>query len=370
MTDLRRAQVQRIYRPVSLLFGLLAVAVIAGVGYAGWSSTVITVTPLLKKITAVLPVTVQTTATSGPTNLSGTITDIEKSATITVTPQGQGDPVPAHAAGDITIINTTAKVQPLASGTRLKSDGGVIVRTAARVDVPAGGQVTARVVADPLGESGNLPPGRFVIVALWPGLQDKIYGQTDATLTGGLAAGGTTLSLDQLTTASDQAEKQLRSAAGPSSPGTFIVLTPVSVVSDPKPAIASATYLVTVKMKITTVTYDTHQLDQLLQPELQQSLDADQVITQVEPPTIAIQDRPTSDQIVLEVTGQATASLPATSSLLSPTTLTGLTAADIKTKLLGSAAVKTVSVKLSPWWRTTSPDQPTRITITLKPAAA
>lgn len=367
MRTLKNAHVQGVYQPVSIVFGILVLLLIAGVVYAGWSSTIITVTPQLTKATASFPITVGGTTTDG-TTLSGTVKTEEKSATVTVTPKGTGTPVPAHATGQVTIKNTTAKDQPLAVNTRLKSTNDVIVRTAARVDVPAGGSVVADVVADPLGEEGNLPPGKFVIVALWPGLQAQIYGESTVAFTGGLAAGGTSLSLDELTAASNEAEEKIRSEVGVSRLGMFISLDPTSVVSNPKPEVASASYSVTVTCKVTTVTYTDSELAALIRQELIKSLPANQELASVEEPLIRIDDRPTTDSIVLHIESAGAAHLTAQSPLLQPSAFTGLTTADINKKLGDATIIKSVKVKLSPMWRTTTPDQADRITIVVNPA--
>lgn len=368
MSDLQRAHVQAKYRPVSVIFAVLVLCLIAGVAYAGWSSTTITVTPKLTKVSASFPVTVTSKTTDEAGVLVGTITDAEKSATVTVTPKGTGTPVPAHATGQITIKNTTATDQPLSVGTRLRSTSDVIVRTTKRVDVPAGGSVVADAIADPLGEEGNIPAGKFVIVALWPGLQDKIYGESATDFTGGLASGGTSLSLDELTAASNQAEEEIRTAVGTSQLGTLISLEPSSVVSVPKPEVPSASYKVTVTVKITTVTYQAGQLTELLRAELEKSLPAGQSLGKIESPAISIQDRPETNQVVLQVEGLAAASLSSINPLLQPTTYVGLTTDEIKKKLSDDSLISSMNVKLSPWWRTTAPDQPERITLIVSPA--
>lgn len=92
------------------------------------------------------------------------------------------------ARGTVRIESHWSEVQPLAATTRLLSEGGVLFRTTRRVDVPPGGVAEVEVTADQPGESGNIGPGRFTIVALWPGLQEKIFG----TSTVGTAGGGGT----------------------------------------------------------------------------------------------------------------------------------------------------------------------------------
>lgn len=369
MTDLRRARVQRVYGPISIVFLILVLLSVGGVGYAGWSSSTVTITPLLTSVATTFPLTVGS-ATADTSALVGSVTTTKKSASVTVTPTGTGTPIPAHAAGDLTIINTTATTQPLAIKTRLRSDNGIIVRTTARVDVPAGGQVTAHVVADPLGDSGNLPPGKFIIVALWPGLQDKIYGQSSQALTGGSAPAGASLSINGLTDASNQAEKKIRDLLGPDQPGTLTVLDPADVVSDPKPEVASTSYTVTVTMNVTTVTYDSAAFTARQREELVKVVADGQELAGLAAPTVRIQDRPTSDQVVLEVHATGNARLSVSTAVVQPSALVGLSADQIRTKLLATGNIKSVTVTLSPFWQTTTPDQASRITVKLNPAEA
>lgn len=367
MSSLQHAHVQNIYRPISIIFGLLVILLIGSVIYAGWSSSIITVTPKLTTVTASFPVTVGSSSID-ETALSGTVATEKKSATVTVNPKGTGTPVLAHATGQVTIKNTTAKDQPLTGGTRLKSTSDIIVRTTARVDVPAGGSVVANVVADPLGETGNLPPDKFIIVALWPGLQDKIYGESTAALTGGLAAGGTTLSLDELTAASNQAEENIRGEVGVSRPGLFISLDPTSVVTDPKPEVVSTSYAVTVTVNVTTVTYTDADLAAMVRQELIKALPANQELVSVETPSLSIDDRPSTSSIILHIESAGSTAITSNSPLLQPSAFTDLSVVEIQKKLGDPTIFTFVKIKLSPWWRTTAPDQAARITVVVNPA--
>lgn len=362
--DISHAQVKRIYKPVIIVFGGLVVALFVSLLYTGWSSTVITITPLLKPVSASLAVTIApTTSSTDDHQLAGTVTVTEKSATVTTTPKGDGIPVPAHATGTMTIINNSTKVQPLAVGTRLKSDSGIIVRTDERVDAPAGGKVTVSTTADPLGETGNLPAGKFVIVALWPGLQDKIYGQTSEAMTGGLATTKGSLSVDDLTSASEQAENQVKAEVGTSTSGKFIVVAPAAVVSKPKPEVPSVSYQITVTLKVTTVTYSSERLNQVLHDELSKSLVAGQELTSTESPTLTLTDRPTKDTATFSIQAKGQAGLTSSSPLLSASTYVSMSGAAISKKLVDSGAIQSSNVKIAPWWRSTAPDQANRITI-------
>lgn len=367
MASLRHAQLQWNYRFISAAFAVLVLGLIGGIAYAAWSKTTIVITPRRLPVSAAFTVTIAPTGQE-TTGLTGTVTAEQQSATVTVEPKQSGATVPAHATGRVIFTNRTAKDQPLAAGTRLRSAGGVIVRTTARVDVPAGGTVSADIVADPLGADGNVPPGRFIIVALWPGLQDKIYADSATAFSGGLASGGSTLSIDDLTEASNRATKQITDALPPAATGTLVTTSPVSVTTNPKPETPSASYAVTVKLKVLTIAYRAADLDTLMRTQLRSTLADDQELMVVDQPTITAGDQPTVDSVVLAVKATGQARLSAASSTFQAQQFTGLSAADIRAKLLGSNGVKSAVIRFAPWWRRNAPDQPERILVKLLPA--
>ncbi len=366
MSELKQAHVRQLYRPVIIVFLVFVVLTIISVVYTGWSSTTITITPKQKTISTSFSITIApTTSTTDDHQLAGTFTTTQQTATVTAAPKTTGTPVPAHATGTVTIKNTTAKTQPLATGTRLRSDSGIIVRTDKRVDVAGGSSVDVTVTADPLGETGNVPAGKFVIVALWPGLQDKIYGQSATALAGGMSVGNGTLSLDDLTAASSKAADQIRKKVGDNTPGTYVILTPASVVSAPKPEVPSTSYQVTVTENVSTITYSADRLQDLIHIELQRQLADGQQLDSVAMPSLSMPNAPTATQANISVEATGTASLSSSAALLSPTSFVSMTASTIQTKLTGTDDIKSVVIHLSPWWRTTTSDQVDRITVLL-----
>ena len=369
MSSLSSAQVRKVYQPLIVVFIGLVAFTIGGVIYAAWSTTVITLTPKLLPVAATFNVTISDQPTSAD-NLNGTVNSVNQTASMTVTPTGSGALVPAHASGSVLLTNHTAKTQPLASGTRLRSSSGVIVRTTSRVDVPAGGTATVTAVADPLGDSGNIEPGQLIIVALWTGLQNKIYGENSQAFTGGTTSSGQSLSQDELNTASNQAQDQIVKHLGSAKPGVFYKLEPQSVASQPEPDVPSASYQVTVTTKVTTVAYDAAALTNRATAELSHSLAEDQVLSNLSPVQLGYSDRPTANSIILSASIKGQAILSPTSIYRQAKTYLGLSADNIKIKALGTNAIKSVAVKFSPWWRTTAPDQAERITVIIAPPQA
>ncbi|MCX6785337.1 MAG: hypothetical protein NTZ18_00610 [Candidatus Komeilibacteria bacterium] len=85
------------------------------------------------------------------------------------------------ASGQITIANNYSKAQPLIATTRFLSPDNKLYRLSETVTVPAGGKVTATIVADQAGDTFAIGPTKFTIPGLWEGLRDKIYGESTET---------------------------------------------------------------------------------------------------------------------------------------------------------------------------------------------
>ncbi len=362
MPPLRQAHVQGFYRPLIIGFVAAALLLIAGVIYASVGGTTIRVTPALSSITTSFSLAVGPDV-AGDLTVIGTVVSETLSTTITAAPSTTGAELPDHATGTVTIKNTTGAAQPLAAGTRLQHENGVIVRTTTRLDVPARGQVEATAVADPLGAEGNVPVGRFTIVALRPANQSLIYGESTATFTGGLSRQAGSLSLEALTAASNQGEEELRAKFGLSTAGIIKTLVPISVATEPVSTTPAATYAVTVTMKGLTITYPEATLQRIIRDRLTTTLKDDQEISSIEIPTVTLESQPTSASATLAVTAAGLAQLRADSPLLAPAAFVGLNREVITKKLLGDALVSAVTVEFSPWWRSTAADDPAKISV-------
>ncbi len=363
MPVISQAQLQRAYRPILFAFSSLVFITLAATLMIGNASATIRVTP------KIIPVSTTFSFVVGPdvdttTGIVGTVTTSTVNATVTASPSGQGADVPAHASGTVILHNESHATQPLAVGTRLQSTTGVIVRTTQRVDVPAGGTVSVGVVADPLGADGNLQPGRLIIVALRPGNQSIIYGQVVTALTGGTGRASGTLALDDLTKASDEAQAKIRDQVGADQPGHLRLLVPDSVVTTPPATTPSAMYSVTVTMKLREVQFPADQLTERVRQELGASLANDQRLVKVTDVTTDPGDQPTATSIALSVKAQGQGSLAASSSLLQTKNFVGLNRQEIEKKL-GTTSVQAVVVHFSPFWRSTAPDHPEKITVSL-----
>jgi len=115
-------------------------------------------------------------------SISGKILEEDLSDTLAVRP-AKTESKEQMLSGLIAIINNSAKDQPLVSGTRLLSENGILFRTEKTITVLARQSVQVEAKADDAAAGPVLAPQKFTIVALWPGLQDKIYGTISDQIT-------------------------------------------------------------------------------------------------------------------------------------------------------------------------------------------
>lgn len=81
-------------------------------------------------------------------------------------------------AGQVSVINNSAKAQPLVATTRILSPDNKLYRLKEAVNVPAGGEVTVDIYVEKPSEDLAIRPTTFTIPGLWLGLQDKIYAKS------------------------------------------------------------------------------------------------------------------------------------------------------------------------------------------------
>lgn len=174
------------------IIALLVIAGCAGVLYS-FAGAKVVVTP----VTAEATVATDLEAFASQGDLSFQIVTVDKVATVEVASEGTvtaNDP----AQGSITITNKQPNAQALIKNTRFSTPTGLVFRIHDSITVPASGSLSVLVYADEPGEKYNIPPTTFVV----PGLKgsaayDLITAKSDAPMTGGFA--GTRASVAQAT---------------------------------------------------------------------------------------------------------------------------------------------------------------------------
>lgn len=188
-TKIRRSRIEKYYQKIVAVFIILTILIAALIIYFSFSRTIIFITPKIinHNIDFRLMVSENATMENGSLEkINGKIMQVTVEKTKNFSYVTEADEIPAKATGKVTIYNNHSSAQPLVETTRLMSENNILFRTMQTVTVPAGGSIEVEVIADKAGKTGDIGPGKFTIVALWPGLQEKIFAQSDIAMTGGI----------------------------------------------------------------------------------------------------------------------------------------------------------------------------------------
>ena len=177
------ALLQPTYRFLVIIFSLLALILIGLILYYSFSQATVYLTPNFKTQAVGFAIQVIDKNKVLPTadlkeKLSGAV--VETAVEETKTFPAESSPVTeTKASGQVTIINNYSKSQPLIATTRLLTADGKLYRLTKTVVVEAGSKLITQASADQDGAEFEIGPSRMTIPGLWPGLQDKIYAETE-----------------------------------------------------------------------------------------------------------------------------------------------------------------------------------------------
>lgn len=164
------------YRNTATVFVILALIVVVAVFYISFSWATITLTVRGQSEDKTFSVRISEKTNDEQGVIAGRIVVQELEAEGTFTPDFS-TVVAQKATGTITVVNTTSKSQILRPTTRLLASDGTLFRTTEFATIGAKGSKELSVVADKAGDIPQMVGTRFILPGLWPGLQDKIYGQ-------------------------------------------------------------------------------------------------------------------------------------------------------------------------------------------------
>ncbi|MFH1171665.1 MAG: baseplate J/gp47 family protein [bacterium] len=385
MTKRRKKVSARAFQRQVLAFVGATLLVLIVVLYFSFSRTVITVTPKIEKQTITIELTVGP-ASSAVTNattvdLAGTVITMDLERTKTVSDLSQKEDVPARAGGRVTFINQWTKTQPLQAGTRLLSQNGVLFRTTERVDIPAGGSVETTILADEPGTSGEVPPGTFIIVALWEGLKSQIYAESTEAFTGGTVQQAS-VSQQDLTAARTAALEDFRQAAqtmldaklamDASSARLHVAAILPNITqerSSAKLGDTVSTFDYVLKGSAVGVAVDETALATLVTTDAAKRVAEHHRLLRVQtaqPAFSVVRADPEQKTATIKTQVVAETILRSTSPIFSPQALTGMDRQEIDDHFNQFDEVQEVSVRFSPFWVLRAPRLPDHIKILLK----
>lgn len=373
-----RPYITRLYRNATIGFFAVAVVIAGAIAFISFQTTTIEVGVKARTVSKTATLTVAAEPKEGTDERKGFLDirtiDGSKSADV----PDSGSTVDDYAHGTVTIRNDWTKPQPLAAKTRLKaSSNGLIYRTTARVDVPVGGTVQAEVVADTAGAGGNIGPDRFEIVALWPGLKDKIFGTSENPMTGGTRASSqlSQASIDETTKTLKEeliAEAATTTSALPNgmvAAGTPFALDMQSSASA-KAGDQVQSYTVSGTLTYALVGIDRQELaeatDGILKEALPENATARGDVHYAW--TLNTVDRK-AGTAVLDLTVTTAVRLSQNDAVLHPERFAGKTKGEIEKLLRATEGVANAAVTIAPFWAKKSPSSESRIRVVVYDAS-
>lgn len=361
------------YKRLMIGFVMGVAAILALIIYFSFSQTTIIVTLAPQPQTATLSLSVvadDALPTLSSPGIAGYIISTEQTDTSQIVLEGEGEEVPAQATGTVTIYNNWSQTQPLAATTRLLTPDGKLFRIKERVDVPAGGMLEdVDVYADEAGPGGDIDPTRFTIPGLWAGLQELIYAESDAPMTGGLKK-ITTLTQQDIANARDDVIDDLtKEAIAAMSGDTMVVergdtidpdaVVPVilSTTSDPAVGEEASVFTLTVKTRLYAIVYDHDALQRQARTALLETIPDDYQSAGVAPSTTVTVSSYDVDEgtarLNVSITGSVIPRL--THQLFNREPLTNKDAQQIRAYYSNFDEVSDVAVRFTPFWVTKSP---------------
>lgn len=366
-------RISRLYRSGTFIFLGISLLVGAAIAAIAFSRTTILVTLAPRDITETATVTVSEQPREGGDDLPGKLLFSTGEGEAVSAVPASGATVDDYAHGNVTINNTWTKTQPLAATTRLRpASNGLIFRTTKRVDVPAGGSVVTEIAADEKGAKGNVPPGRFEIVALWQGLKDKIWGESTEPMSGGRRsqAAVTQALIDD---AKKNLERELLNkvqTAVPTPPdGMSIVGEPTiaatTLTPSANPGDAVQAFTVKGSVRAVQVAVEDNAVSKKITGMLETAHAKDEEVsaTSVRTTWNVIEFNERERTARFDLNASASARLKQDSKHLKPEQFSRKTRSEILQTLLGIPGVKSADVRMSPFWATRAPSLPSQIKI-------
>ncbi|MCA9387607.1 MAG: baseplate J/gp47 family protein [Candidatus Andersenbacteria bacterium] len=168
---------------VLVVFGGIVAAI-----YLSLAQAVITLVPVQQQVTTTFQLDLgeDTVVEEGQTvRLAGTLFDRQIEETKTIE-QIDKQEIESQARGTVRFVNNKNGPVRLIAGTQLKPEGrDLIFRTQDVVVIPTEGTVEAEIVADDIGEIGQVPASTWEIIKLAEAWKVDVYAESDDAMKGG-----------------------------------------------------------------------------------------------------------------------------------------------------------------------------------------
>ena len=176
----KTAKTKRSLKNIAIAFICIVVFWLLVILYFSLGRATIILTPTKQNVKATAEVTIGTENDFTNKKIAGRLISATVEDTRSFNTTGTANAAPelnSKATGTATIANNSNRSQPLVATTRLLSSKGILYRTTEMVVVPAGGKVDVGIIADKEGDKYLLKNGdKMTIPGLSVILQKSIYG--------------------------------------------------------------------------------------------------------------------------------------------------------------------------------------------------
>lgn len=302
------------------------------------------------------------------------------------------------ACGDVRIVNTYSRTQPLVERTRLLTADNKLYRITKGVTVPAKGEVKVRACADKPGYAYVIGPSRFTIPGLFIDLQAFIYAVSDAPMTAepientplanapAQPAPAPTAPAEptKKVTAVDlenaertltdivlaRAKSDLSAEAGnPSDHEVVYVVKVVDKKSNVSIGQAAETFLYSVKLDVTAVYYPKEDMQLLVRNRLRERVPEGREFVPVEggAVTYSLESADKAAEVAsIRITAEGAYRLGASSPLLQPSVIAGKSKDEAVAILKAIEGVEDAQITIRPSWLSTVPALKDKVQITVE----
>ncbi len=350
----------RVYRRIGYIFIFSTVIMLVVVMYMALSKATIVVEPKVEAVSADLLITVKEKDLRGG-DILGKVEMVTVWREASFPASGAGEESPAKAAVSVTVFNDYTKSQTLIATTRFLSKSGVLFRLQKTITVPAGGSISAKIMADKEGKSGEIGPTTFTIPGLAASLQTEIYAKSAEAAAGGVTRVGIVTEKDindavqnihssLLAEASSQLKKTLN--GGGQFAGVVFTDSFKIKIASVAPGEKASEFKVKVELDVTGAAYSAALENQAAQTlagmiSSDKKLVSSNILDAV--PVIEKYDiKDGSANLKVSLTGQTIIS--ADSPVFDKKKMAGLSGDEVKNYLEKYAGIKNVEVKFFPFW--------------------
>ncbi len=369
-----------LFKQIALTFFFISLGIAGVVFYISFSWATVLLTPKKEFFTQrfLIPVVENLDSSISQDAIRGAVVQKDSEHTAWFSPQETTSSV-QRTSGTITIVNKNPVAQPLRATTRFLSSDGVLFRLKNFTTVPANGQIDTEVYADKEGDLGNFNTSRFTLPALWPAMQEKVYGRGFTPAQSGGSQVGIIRQTDieraqqsSIEVLRDQFSELLAVSQAdwnPIHPKKMIDFRVKDVLVSNKAGDAVSKFQVTVKASFTGILYDTEDMAKKVDEKLREQLSAGQdLIAPNEDDTeYTVEDTNESTKSALiRVTAKAGKILGEDTATFSKKNLSGLNKEQISSYFMSYPDIIDVQVHFYPAWVTHAPFLTDHINVMLK----